>query len=185
MENLLITVNLLVQNMLVLFHSVYPMKTVYFMKQYHQKNMVKYVWKKVHQYEILVSFTESTPSINTFIHTVKYIFSKSSNISKGFIKKLWSSFCVSYRIMRDVGIKWRALKFKQDFLLWLFAKPCKIFWKLNDNVKYDLQKWTISHPHVIQSPMTNIKWFFTTEMEDWIMNYPREWFYKYLSMNFI
>ena len=35
----------------------------------------------------------------------------------------------------------------------LYAKLRKGFLKINDSVKYYLEKWIISHPHVIQYPI--------------------------------
>ena len=55
----------------------------------------------------------------------KKIFSSSSINSKGFSKKLRSSFGVTYLNIRDVGMKQRVLKAKQDCLLWSYAKSRK------------------------------------------------------------
>ena len=64
-------------------------------------------------------------------------------------------FGITYQKIRDVGIKWRALKAKQDCSFWSSAKPRKGFSKINYSVKYSLQRWIISHPHVIQSHISN------------------------------
>ena len=48
-------------------------------------------------------------------------------------------------------MKRRALKAKQDFSFWLSAKSRKYCSKINNSVKSALQKWIISHPHVIKS----------------------------------
>ena len=52
-------------------------------------------------------------------------------------------------------MKLQALKAKQDFSFWSSAKHRKIFSKIDDSVKYYLQKWVISHPRVIQFPIAN------------------------------
>ena len=49
----------------------------------------------------------------------------------------------------------RALKSKEDFLFELSTKRNKGFSIINDSVKSDLQKWIISHPYVIKSPIPN------------------------------
>ena len=45
-SNLLLNAHWLVWKILVLILSVYPMQKVYFLKRYHQKSMVKNVWKE-------------------------------------------------------------------------------------------------------------------------------------------
>ena len=52
-------------------------------------------------------------------------------------------------------MKRRSLKSKQYFSFWSSAKHRKGFSKINDSVKSSLQKWIISHPHVIQYAITN------------------------------
>ena len=52
-------------------------------------------------------------------------------------------------------MKPRALKAKDDFSFWSSAKLCKEFSKINDTFKSELQKWIISHPHVIPYPIAN------------------------------
>ena len=52
-------------------------------------------------------------------------------------------------------MKRRALTAKNDFSFWSSAKCCKLFSKIDDSVKSSLQKWITSHPHVIQSPISN------------------------------
>ena len=42
---------------------------------------------------------------------------------------------------------------KQDCLFWSSVNRRKGFSKVVDSVKYDLQKWIISHPRVIQYPI--------------------------------
>ena len=70
-----------------------------------------------------------------------------------FAKKLRSSFGVTYRKLCDVGLKWRALKAKQDCLFWSSEKLRKGYSKINNIFKSYLQKWIISHPRVIHSPI--------------------------------
>ena len=52
-------------------------------------------------------------------------------------------------------MKWRVLKSKQDCAFWSSEKYCGGFTNINDSVESDLQKWILSHPRVIQSPITN------------------------------
>ena len=51
-------------------------------------------------------------------------------------------------------IQW-ALKYKYDCSCWSSTKRCKGFSKINDTVKYELQKGVISYTHVIISPIAN------------------------------
>ena len=55
----------------------------------------------------------------------------------------------------DVGMKWQALKYKQDCSFLSPAKFRKIFSKINDIIKSSLLKWIICHTHLIQSPISN------------------------------
>ena len=57
--------------------------------------------------------------------------------------------------MCGVGMKWWSLKAKQDSLFWSSAKHRKLFSKINDDVNSSLQKWIISHTHLIQYPILN------------------------------
>ena len=126
------------------------------MEQYHQKRTVKYVWKKKgYQDAPLVSFTATSPEITTSNHTGEQISSTPSNIRNIFDKKLRSSFGVYHQRIRGIGMERQALKAKQDNLFWSSEKCHKEFSKINDNFKSDLQKWIISHAHVIQSPIEN------------------------------
>ena len=52
-------------------------------------------------------------------------------------------------------MKIRALKAKQDFSFWSYAKRRKVFSKINDSDKSSLQKEIIYRPNVIQSPNEN------------------------------
>ena len=69
---------------------------------------------KGYQYEVLVSFTATLPTITTVTHRGK-ISSLLSSMRKGSDTKLRSSFGVTYRKIRDVGMKGRALKAKHNF----------------------------------------------------------------------
>ena len=52
-------------------------------------------------------------------------------------------------------MKWQARQAKQECYFWSSSEPHEGFSKINDSVKYLIQKWIISHPHVIQSPIVN------------------------------
>ena len=52
-------------------------------------------------------------------------------------------------------MKVRALKAKYYCFLLSSAKCFKGFSKINDSFNYFLQKWIISHPHLIQFPFAN------------------------------
>ena len=52
-------------------------------------------------------------------------------------------------------MKWRALKAQKDCLFWSPVKHHKLFSKISDSVKSFLQKWVISHPHIIRYPIAN------------------------------
>ena len=52
-------------------------------------------------------------------------------------------------------MKWRALKAKQDCSFWWYTKHRKGFSEINDSVNYYLQKWIVSHPHVIKYTTDN------------------------------
>ena len=52
-------------------------------------------------------------------------------------------------------MNWGALKYKQDCLFCSSEKRREGFAKINDSVKSSLKKWIISHPQVIQYPITN------------------------------
>ena len=58
-------------------------------------------------------------------------------------------------------IKRQALKSKDDRSFWSSEKCRKGFSKINDTVKSELQKWTISHLNVIPSPTENYHITFT------------------------
>ena len=90
---------------------------------------------------VLVSFTATPPEINTPTFSSK---------RKGFAIKLRSSFVVTYRKISDVGMKLRSLKDK-DYCSFCSSTKCgKGLSKINNSVKSFLQRWIISHPHVIQ-----------------------------------
>ena len=112
-------------------------------------------YKEGYQDAVLVSFTATTPNSTTSIHTGEQISSTLSIKRKSFSTELCSWFGVSYRKIRDVGIKRQALKAKDDISFCSSAKCRKGFSKINDTVKSELQKWITSRPHVIPSPMEN------------------------------
>ena len=63
----------------------------------------------------LVSITATPPIITTDTHNGEQIPSPLSSKRKMFAGNLCSSFGGTYRKIHDVGMKWRALKSKQDF----------------------------------------------------------------------
>ena len=122
---LLLAVNLLVWMMQFLIHSVYPMQNVHVMKRYHQKKRSSKFWQRGYQDAVLVPFTKTPPNINTAIHTGEQISFPSSIKRKGSAKRLGSSFGVTYRKVRDVWMKRRSLKAKNDYSFWSSAKHRK------------------------------------------------------------
>ena len=52
-------------------------------------------------------------------------------------------------------MKQRALRDRDDCSIWSSEKYPKVFLKINGSVKYSLKKLIISHPHAIQSPISN------------------------------
>ena len=52
-------------------------------------------------------------------------------------------------------MKRRALKAKDDCSFWSSGKRRKGFSKINNSVKYSLQRWIIYHPRIIQYPIEN------------------------------
>ena len=107
----LITVNLLVWMMHMLIHSVYPMQKVMLWNVITKKAQSSKL-NLFCQDTVLVSFTAPPPNRNTAIHTGEKISSPSLSKRKGFSTKLRSWFGVTYRKIRDVGMKQRALKIK-------------------------------------------------------------------------
>ena len=90
---------------------------------------------KNYQDAVLVSCTVRPYNITTAIYTEEKIYSPYSDKRKGFATKLSSSFGVYYRNVFDVGMKWRALKSKDDCSFWLSVKLFKGFSKINDSSK--------------------------------------------------
>ena len=52
-------------------------------------------------------------------------------------------------------MKQRAMKAKDDYSFWSSTKRREGYSKTNDIINYYLQKWIISHAHVIQYTITN------------------------------
>ena len=85
---------------------------------------------KNYQDAVLVSCTVRPYNITTAIYTEEKIYSPYSDKRKGFATKLSSSFGVTYRKIRDVGMKQRALKAKQNISFWSSAKRHYFFQKI-------------------------------------------------------
>ena len=64
-------------------------------------------------------------------------------------------------------MKGQALKAKDDSSFWSSAKRRNLFFKINDSVKYSLQKWIIYHLHVIKYPIVN--YYITFKFDDGII----------------
>ena len=64
-------------------------------------------------------------------------------------------------------MKRQSLKAKQYYLFWLYEKFRIGFSKIDDSVKYALQKWIISHSHVIQSTISNYYIKLKLDYENW------------------
>ena len=73
----------------------------------------------------------------------------------GFSTNLQPSFGISYWRIRYFGMKQLALKAKEDSYFWSSENQHKGFSNIIDSIKYDLQKWILPHPHVIQYPIAN------------------------------
>ena len=63
-------------------------------------------------------------------------------------------------------MKHRELKDKDNCSFWSSTKRHKGNLKINYTVKYFLQKWIISHPHVIKSSFEN--YYITVKFDDGI-----------------
>ena len=112
--------------------------------------------QKGYQDAVLVSFTATPPNITIDNHTGGGGVSSLLSIKRKYIsKKIYSSFGVTYREVRDFGMKFRALEAKDDCSFWSSGKRRKGFSKINNSVNSSLQRWIIYHPRIIQYPIEN------------------------------
>ena len=70
------------------------------------------------------------------------------------------------------------MKAKQDCSLWSSEKRRKLFSKINDSVKYSLQKWITYHQYVIKYPISND--YITAKFYNGIMGVKPELRHKFL-----
>ena len=129
------------------------------------KKHVQISFDKIGYYDsLLVLFATTPPSIYIDAHTGEDISYPLIKVRNYLSTTLHYPFVVSHHKICDVGPKLRALKAKQDSSFWSSVKYLKLFSKIDDLVKYFLQKLILSHPHLIQYPIAND--FIQVDMDD-------------------